>query len=68
MEEDMTEDKNKYEELLRLSLECYLSLRRKYTARVSWTPEFEAWSNFLDQEQEGKLKEQRFYSSIWVNR
>jgi hypothetical protein len=58
----MTEDK--YKELLRLSVECYLSLRRKYPARVNWSPEFEAWSKFLDEEQEGKLKQQRFYSTV----
>ena len=34
-------------ELLRLSLECYRSLRRKYPLRGHWTPEFEAWRECL---------------------
>jgi len=36
------------EELLRLSLECYKSLWRKYPLRTRWTPEFEAWSAALE--------------------
>jgi hypothetical protein len=32
-----------YDELLRLSVETYKSLRRKFVARVRWTPEFEVW-------------------------
>jgi hypothetical protein len=37
------------QEPLRLSVECYKSLRRKYPARVRWTPEFEAWQRFLEE-------------------
>jgi hypothetical protein len=36
------------EELLRLSLECYKSLRRKYSVRTQWTPEFEVWRTALE--------------------
>jgi hypothetical protein len=36
------------EELLRLSLECYKSLRRKYPVRTHWTPEFEVWRTALE--------------------
>jgi hypothetical protein len=35
-------------ELLRLSLECYRSLRRKYPVRSHWTQEFQAWRTFLE--------------------
>lgn len=41
-------------ELLRLSLECYRSLRRKYPLRGHWTPEFEAWRECL-QTMRGKI-------------
>ena len=36
-------------ELLRLSVECYKSLRSKHPYRVRWTPEFEAWQRFLEE-------------------
>ena len=36
------------EELLRLSLECYKSLRKKYPARTHWTREFEVWRTALE--------------------
>jgi hypothetical protein len=36
------------DELLRLSLECYKSLRRKYPVRTQWTPEFEVWRTALE--------------------
>jgi hypothetical protein len=36
------------EELLRLSLECYKSLRHKYPVRIQWTPEFEVWRTALE--------------------
>jgi len=39
-----------YDELLKLSIECYKSLRRKYPFRVRWTPEFEAWRQFLEEQ------------------
>ena len=38
------------QELLGLSVECYKSLRRKYPYRVRWTPEFEAWQTFLEEQ------------------
>ncbi len=41
----MAEDQEK--ELLRLSLECYRSLKRKYPVRGHWTPEFQAWREYL---------------------
>ena len=37
------------QELLRLSVECYKSLRSKYPYRGRWTPEFEAW-RFLEEQ------------------
>ncbi len=37
-----------FEELLRLSLECYKSLRGKYPVRTRWTPEFEVWRSALE--------------------
>jgi hypothetical protein len=36
------------EELLRLSLECYKSLRRRYPVRTHWTREFEVWQTALE--------------------
>jgi hypothetical protein len=36
------------EELLKLSLECYKSLRRKYPARTHWTSEFQLWLAALE--------------------
>jgi hypothetical protein len=36
------------EELLKLSLECYRSLRREYPVRSRWTPEFEVWRTALE--------------------
>jgi hypothetical protein len=36
------------EELLRLSLDCYESLRRKYPVRTHLTPEFEVWRTALE--------------------
>jgi hypothetical protein len=36
------------EELLRLSLECYKSLRRRYPMRPRGTPEFEVWRTALE--------------------
>jgi len=36
------------EELLKLSLECYKSLRRKYPVRNQWTPEFAVWRAALE--------------------
>ena len=36
------------EELLRLSLECYKSLRRKYPVRNHWIPEFDKWQAALE--------------------
>jgi len=38
------------QELLKLSVDCYKSLRRKYPARVRWTPEFEARERFLEEQ------------------
>ncbi len=35
-------------ELLRLSLECYRSLRRKYSLRGHWTTEFQAWRKYFE--------------------
>jgi hypothetical protein len=54
------------QELLRLSVEYYKSLRKKYPYRVRWTPEFEAWQRFLEEHAEaGALDLRRevvFYS------
>ncbi len=33
--------------LLRLSVECFKSLRSKFPYRVTWSPEFAAWERFL---------------------
>ena len=38
------------QELLRLLVYCYKSLRRKYPARVRRTPKFEAWQRFLEEQ------------------
>ncbi len=50
-QEGVMDDTNKCpdcEELLRLSLECYKSLRREYPVRSRWTPEFEVWRTALE--------------------
>ncbi|MDD3582288.1 MAG: hypothetical protein PHW74_14890 [Desulfobacca sp.] len=41
---------SEFYELLRLSVGCYKSLRLKYPFRVRWTPEFEAWQRFLEEQ------------------
>lgn len=45
------------QELLKLSGNCYKILRRKYPARVRWTPEFEAWRRFLEEQVGGKARD-----------
>ena len=68
------DDANKrqdYDELLRLSLECYKSLKRKYPARTHWTPEFEEWRAALERLSGKDLKgilvgEPNQMSSAWV--
>ena len=59
------------DQLLRLSLECYKSLRRKYPARMHWTPEFEEWKAVLERMSGKDLKgvlvgEPNQMSSAWV--
>jgi len=59
------------EELLRLSLECYKSLRTKYPARTHWTPEFKEWRAALERMSGKDLKgmlvgQPDQMSSAWV--
>ena len=49
--EGVMDDANKCpdcEELLKLSLECYKSLRQKYPVRTQWIPEFQVWRAALE--------------------
>ena len=74
IQESVMEDANKRpdcEELLRLSLECYKSLKRKYPARTHWTPEFDEWRAALEQMSGKDLKgilvaQPDQISSAWV--